>query len=126
MPEFIGFGSHSRSLTYSFPLLQAFSLTADPRYFDAAAINANAQLGANPLSLSFVTGVGDRYPMRPLQGQSIHDDVLEPIPGFPLFGVVTHLSNGSKVGFETQSDDNNFPFTFDDLDPLPILRRFAD
>ncbi|MBM81649.1 MAG: hypothetical protein CMJ78_13805 [Planctomycetaceae bacterium] len=103
VPIFFGYGSHSRSLTYAFPLLQAFYLTGDQQYFDAAAVNANTQFGANPLSMSFVTGIGDRYPMRPLHTPSISDDVSEPFPGLPVFGVTTHMSNGHWTGRYTSA-----------------------
>lgn len=126
VPVFIGFGSHSRSLTYAWQSILAWHLTSNDDYLEMARINANVQLGANPLSESFVTGLGARYPQRPLHGPTRSDDVAEPIPGLPVFGVTHHLSNGLAAGFNTQSDDNNYPTTFNDTDPLPILYRWWD
>jgi hypothetical protein len=86
VPDWIGWGTFNNSTIYSFHLLLAYALSGEEKFFDNAAINLDTQLGANPLSISFVTGLGTRYPRDPLQGQSIFDGVAEPIPGIPVFG----------------------------------------
>jgi hypothetical protein len=48
-------------------------------------------LGANPLAISTITGLGTEYPMDPLQGQSRSDNVTEPIPGWGVFGPMAHV-----------------------------------
>ncbi len=51
-----------------------------------------------------------RYPMRPLSEWGLHDDVVEPVPGLPVFGVYSHLSNGHPVYSIVQHDGNNYPY----------------
>ena len=46
-------------------LLRAYILTDDPKYVDAACLNADWHLGANPLSKTLLTGMGYRFPRRP-------------------------------------------------------------
>ena len=69
-------------------------MTGDERYRTAALLNLDVQLGANPLAQSFITGLGHRPPKDPLSEWSLHDDVIPPVPGIPVFGVYSHLSNG--------------------------------
>ncbi len=47
------------------PLLIAHYMTGDQRYLDAASLNADFQLGCNPLSKTFITGMGARPPLHP-------------------------------------------------------------
>ncbi|GMV39431.1 MAG: hypothetical protein AMXMBFR64_11470 [Myxococcales bacterium] len=126
VPEWIGWGVFTMGPKASFPLLQAYVLTGNEAYRDLAVINADAQLGSNPLSLSFITGVGARYPMNPLDMESEYDGVVEPVPGLPLFGVHHNQSKGNPYQSATQADANNYPWTWTTVDPLPVLRRFND
>ena len=126
VPDQIGWGAFTQSVEYAFPLLQAWTLTAQKKYLDAAALNLDAQLGANPLSFSFITGLGKRYPKDPLHKVSFHDGVDEPIPGIPVFGVFAHMSNGQPYYLAAQSDENSYPYSYATTDPYPILRRYID
>lgn len=130
VPEWIGWGTFTQSAEYSFPLLQAWSLSVDSearaKYLNAALLNLDAQLGANPLSLSFITGLGVRSPKDPLQMASIYDEVDKPVPGIPIFGVAAHLSNSNKYYIASQSDENSYPYRNEVMDPYPILRRYID
>ena len=126
VPEWIGWGVFTMGPKASFPLLQAYVLTGNESYRDMAVVNADAQLGVNPLSLSFITGVGARYPHNPLDMESEYDGVDAPVPGLPLFGVHHNQSKGNGFQAATQDDANNYPWTWTTLDPLPVLRRFND
>ena len=46
-------------------LLRAYLLTGQQKYIDAASLNADWQLGTNPLSRSYVAGLGDRPVLNP-------------------------------------------------------------
>jgi endoglucanase len=46
-------------------LLRLYYLTGEQKYLDAASLNADWHLGCNPLSKTFLTGMGYRHPMRP-------------------------------------------------------------
>ena len=126
VPEWIGWGTFTMGPKSAFPLLQAFALTGNEAYRDLAVINADAQLGVNPLSMSFITGLGARYPMNPLDMESEHDGVEKPVPGLPVFGPHNNQSKGNPFQVATQDDTNNYPVTWTTDDPLPILRRFND
>ena len=130
VPEWVGWGAFSQSTKYSFPLLQAWRLSEDSqaksKYLNAALLNLDAQLGANPLAASFITGLGARPPKDPLHMTSIHDQVGKPVPGIPVFGVAAHLSNNNKYYIASQSDANSYPYRNEVMDPYPILRRYID
>lgn len=126
VPDWLGWGTFTQSTLYAFPLLQAWALTGDEKYRDTAALNLDAQLGANPLAFSFITGIGKRYPHDPLHTVSIHDGVDEPVPGIPVFGIFAHMSNGKTPQRKAQEDANNYPTMLNTDDPYPILRRYTD
>jgi hypothetical protein len=126
VPEWIGWGSFAQSTKYSFKLLQAYTVSRDPKYLTSALLNLDTQLGANPLSMSFITGLGKRFPKDPLHHPSIHDDVKDPVPGIPVFGVAAHLTNNQPYYIAAQKDENSFPHSNTPMDPYPILRRFID
>jgi photosystem II stability/assembly factor-like uncharacterized protein len=128
VPEWIGWGCFTQSSEYSFCLLQAWSLTNAKKYLNAALLNLDTQLGANPLSLCFITGLGKRSPMDPLHQPSIHihDGVKAPFPGLPIFGVAAHLPNNQPYYIQSQKDENSFPPAWEPNDPYPILRRYID
>eukprot|EP00767_Chilomastix_cuspidata_P002286 gnl/Chilomastix_cuspidata/2416.p1 GENE.gnl/Chilomastix_cuspidata/2416~~gnl/Chilomastix_cuspidata/2416.p1 ORF type:complete len:2529 (-),score=435.73 gnl/Chilomastix_cuspidata/2416:3011-10597(-) len=148
MPSRVGLGEFSQSSRYSFLLLRYELLVAidqaqtAPRFAEAearayserfrrgAARSIDIQLGLNPLSLSFVTGVGFRAPAHATNNICYatrwQDGAGCPYPGIPVFGVASHLSNGHYLYWKVQSDDVNYPQTWNTGDPLPLLRRYAD
>jgi len=126
VPLWIGWGAFTQSTRYAFRLLQTYALTDDNDYWDAALINLNTHLGANPLSLSFITGIGARYPQDPLQKPSMYDDIIEPVPGIPVYGVMASMSNANPYYAAVQNDDNSYPYAANERDPYPILRRYVD
>jgi hypothetical protein len=124
--EWIGWGAFTQSAQYSFTLLQALFLTGDAKYRDAALLNLDAQLGANPLSICFITGLGSRSPQHPLHHPSIHGKSGAPVPGLPVFGPAAHLRNDNRFNAAAQSDENCWPPSAHVYDPLPVLRRYVD
>ena len=126
VPDWIGWGAFTQSSEYAFTLLQAWALSSHQKYLDAAALNLDAQSGANPLSLCFITGLGARYPRDPLHKVSTYDGVDEPVPGIPVFGVFAHMSNGQPFYLAAQTDENSYPYSYATTDSYPILRRYID
>ncbi len=122
----IGWGCFTQSTQYAFPLLQALCLRKDQRYRQAALLNLDAQLGANPLSFCFITGMGKRSPHDPLHHPSLHSDSTDPVPGLPVFGVAAHLPHSNPYYAAVQVDRNSYPFSREPADPYPILRRYID
>ncbi len=88
---FTGWGSFAHSTRAVLPLLQAHALTFDKNYRNRASEMTNIQLGGNPQSLSYITGVGARYPMHPLSKISQYDQNEEPLAGIPVNGPHYHL-----------------------------------
>jgi endoglucanase len=74
-------GSNSAVANNGIVLLQAYYLTKDKSYLDAAQRTLDYLLGANPLNISYVTGHGNRTPMHPHHRPSEGDKVFEPVPG---------------------------------------------
>ncbi len=60
-----GWGTLNGGGRYGEQLLLAHRLTGEQRYLDGASLNADFQLGCNPLSKTFITGMGDRPPLHP-------------------------------------------------------------
>jgi hypothetical protein len=60
-----GWGNLNGGGRYADPCLRAYMLTHEQKYLDAACLNADFQLGANPLSKTFITGEGARPPLHP-------------------------------------------------------------
>ncbi len=79
-------GSTAVAANQGLILLQAYRLTGDQRYFDAAVANLDYLLGRNPLNLTFVTGFGDRSPMHPHHRPSVSDGIDDPVPGMLVGG----------------------------------------
>ncbi len=83
--EFL-WGSNSMALNHSVLLLQAYRLTEDEIYLNAAQSNLDYILGRNPTGYSYVTGNGSFRPMDPHHRQSRADGIPEPVPGFVVGG----------------------------------------
>jgi endoglucanase len=71
---------------YGGACLLAHLATGEAKYLDAAALNADYQLGANPLSRTFITGVGARPPLHPELRPWLYAADGRPAPGIPVFG----------------------------------------
>jgi endoglucanase len=126
VPGWIGWGKFTYGSEVAITLLKAWKLSGDEQYRRAAHTALGPQYGANPLSMSFVTGLGDRYPRNPTCEVCLADGVPDPYPGIPVFGVFAHLSNGHPFYVITQNDANNFPYVSDTADDKPVLRRYVD
>jgi len=88
--------SQGRYLDGVYQLLQLGPLIEPERrrYFDALSLAADAMLGCNPASLSYVTGLGSRSPTQPLHLDSLAFQAtrgLPPIPGLVVYGPVEHM-----------------------------------
>lgn len=123
--EWIGWGSFTLQWAQFMGVL-GWHILDDTSHLDWLALHIDTVLGANPLSMSFITGLGAEYPMDVLQGQSRSDDVLEPIPGYAVMGPYAHVSFKSPAFAVAQGDLSNYPKVTQLTSPFPILRRWAD
>ncbi len=80
-PDFV-WGSNGDVLNNGLVLVQAFRLTDDRRYLEAAMSTVDYVLGKNPTGYSYVTGHGDVTPMHIHHRPSSSDNIVEPVPGF--------------------------------------------
>lgn len=92
-PGDYNWGSNSEVLNKAILLIAANHLTGNQLYLNGALSQLNYILGTNAHNISFVTGVGDKYPMKPHHRQSIADGILEPIPGLLVGGPDQYLSD---------------------------------
>jgi hypothetical protein len=88
---FTGWGSFAHSSRAILPLLQASAISGDRKYCSRAAEMSNPQLGANPQSVSYITGIGSRSPRHPLSMLSKFDKQRSPLNGIPVNGPHYHL-----------------------------------
>ncbi|KKQ28058.1 MAG: hypothetical protein US42_C0002G0013 [Candidatus Magasanikbacteria bacterium GW2011_GWC2_37_14] len=82
----IAWGSGSNSMRSIVGTAMAYYFTKDQKYIDAISLNADYQLGENPLGLSWITGLGIRNPEFPLHLNSMYDQQEKPVPGLPIYG----------------------------------------
>ncbi len=74
-------GSNSNAANQGIVLINAYLITKNKKYIDAALTNVDYLLGRNAIGYCFVTGAGDKPTMRPHHRPSIADGVEDPVPG---------------------------------------------
>lgn len=79
-------GSNGVMLNYAIVLCYAYKLTGKRKYLERVADVAGYIFGLNPTGCSFVTGFGDRSPLRPHHRIMGADTVDAPFPGFVVGG----------------------------------------
>ena len=90
---------------------------------------SNPQLGANPQSISYITGVGKRSPRYPLSLLSKADSQIAPLNGIPVNGPHYHLP---AIWPSTRSVNDAYIPANDDsatagaYKSYPPLRRYVD
>ncbi|MCZ4222410.1 glycoside hydrolase family 9 protein [Pedobacter rhodius] len=81
-----GWGSNSQAANQGVALIQAYKISADKKYLNAALSNLDYLMGRNGTGYSFVTGIGFNTPMYPHHRPSVADKIVEPIPGLLVGG----------------------------------------
>ena len=128
--KYTGWGSFAHSSRAVLPLMQAWSITGKQNYCHRSAAMSNPQLGANPQSISYITGVGKRSPRYPLSLLSRADSQIAPLNGIPVNGPHYHLP---AIWPSTRSVNDAYIPANDDSDTTagayksyPPLRRYVD
>lgn len=106
---------------HSSGLAKAYALTGEAKYRNAIARSAAVSLGANPLNMSLVTGVGKepvRYPLI----VDVNNGGLPAWPGTPVYGF--HQLN--NVADESWAPLYAFPGSAPDANTLPYLQQWFD
>ncbi|MEK7413497.1 MAG: glycoside hydrolase family 9 protein [Planctomycetota bacterium] len=78
-------------------LVMAWGLTREQKYFDAIALTADWLQGCNPLGTSWTSGIGYTYPWCFFSGESEEDGIVDPVPGFTVYGVIGGMPVGPRV-----------------------------
>jgi hypothetical protein len=71
-------------------LLRAYVLTKDQKYLDAACLNADWHLGANPLSKTLLTNMGYRHPRRPEISWFLYEEPDRDMSGNTVKGIAIY------------------------------------
>lgn len=76
-------------------LFMVYALTNDASYRDAAICDLDYMFGANPMGMSWTTGIGFTYPAVLQHEVSEKDGIDDPVPGLTLYGIdggpINHL-----------------------------------
>jgi len=78
---------NSNMTNFNRSLFIAYHLTGDRKYRDAAIMNADFMLGANPMGMSWTTGLGFVYPIDIQHEMSETDGIVDPVPGIAIYGI---------------------------------------
>lgn len=80
----------------SYGYIMAYELTGSSWFLGEALKNIDWPLGANPLSQTYITGIGSKYPMKPHNKIDHGDGIDEPIPGFNIYGLAWELDYNNE------------------------------
>lgn len=79
-------GSNGQAGNQIIFLIRAYELSGEPSYLEAAYVAMDYLLGRNGTGFCYVSGFGDRSPLRPHHRQSEADNVDAPVPGMVAGG----------------------------------------
>jgi endoglucanase len=92
-------GSNSDAANQSIVLINAYLITKNKKYLDAALTNLDYILGRNATGYCFVTGMGTKSTMHPHHRPSVADGIEEPVPGLLAGGPNPGRQDGCKYEF---------------------------
>jgi len=93
-----GWGTFNGGGHQAFGSILAYLLTKDPKYLATASLNADFQLGANPLSKGFITGLGARHPIQPQLNPLLYsgpEKTGRTAPGITVYGLAGQPKEGA-------------------------------
>ncbi|RYE12079.1 MAG: hypothetical protein EOP51_32200 [Sphingobacteriales bacterium] len=79
--------------------INAYLLTKNKRYIDAALTNTDYIMGRNATGFCFVTGMGSRSPLHIHHRPSVADGIAEPVPGLLAGGPNPGMQDKCKYFF---------------------------
>ncbi len=102
-------GSSAVAANQGIALIQAYRLTGEPSYLDAALANMDYLVGRNAVGYSFVTGFGHKTPLHPHHRPSVADGIDAPVPGLLSGGTNANAARQDKcAGYTTTIADEVF------------------
>lgn len=112
-----GWGTFNGGAHAAFPSILAYLLTKDVKHLNTISLNADFQLGANPLSKGFITSLGARHPVQPQLNPLLYsgpEKTGKTVPGITVYGLAG------------QPKDDFVPNTKWYPDKTPPGRHFVD
>ncbi len=91
-------GSNGNAANQGMLLIQAYNLTQDKSYLDAAIASLDYLLGRNGTGYSFLTGFGNKSTRNPHHRPSIADGIDDPVPGLLAGGPNPGMEDASNCG----------------------------
>lgn len=85
-PSEFNWGSNATAANQGILLINAYFITKDKKYINAALSNMDYLLGRNATNYCFVTGIGAKPPMHPHHRPSVSDNIVDPVPGMLVGG----------------------------------------
>lgn len=84
----VAWGSITNQGRYAEPMMMMYRLTGNTQYRDAISLLGDYSLGLNPISKSYVVGLGENPPQNPLHLDSYytHEAGLGNVPGIVIYG----------------------------------------
>jgi endoglucanase len=119
----VGWGTFGHSARAVLSLAQAYALTGKDSYRMWAWDCPAAEFGANPLGLSFITGLGARSPRYPLSKLSQFNGDGSPLPGLPVYGPHANLPGTWPT---TRAVNGGYLPAASRDGGYPVLRRYTD
>ncbi|MDR0230559.1 MAG: glycoside hydrolase family 9 protein [Dysgonamonadaceae bacterium] len=116
-PSDFVWGSNSEAANQGILLINAYRLTNDMKYLDAALTNVDYLLGRNATGYCFVTGFGSKRVMFPHHRPSAADGIDDPVPGL--------LSGGPNPGMQDRNDGCNYVFTEPETAFVDVTASYA-
>jgi len=111
---------------YNRVLSIAWRLTGQSRYRDAMLANADFMLGANPLGMSWTTGLGMVYPIDFQHANSEDDGIVDPVPGITVYGLtggpIYHRFR--ETVWQSPSPYGPVKFAAPEHESVPLWRRW--
>ena len=110
-------GSSSEAANQGILLMEAYRLTNDRKYLDAALTNADYLLGRNATGYCFVTGFGSKRVMHPHHRPSEADGIVDPVPGL--------LSGGPNPYMQDRNSGCDYVFTEPETAFVDVTASYA-
>lgn len=117
-PGEFNWGSNSNAANQGIALINAYQITKDKKYIDAALTNMDYLLGRNATGYSFVTGIGIKSTMRPHHRPSIADGIQDPVPGLLAGGPNARMQDNAYYQFkepETAYSDTDASYASNEI-----------
>ena len=111
-------------------LFIAWQLTGDEKYREAIILNTDFMLGANPMGMSWTTGIGYVYPIDIQHANSERDGLMDPVPGITIYGITGGPAmhyRGRELVWESKGPDGQ-PVSFlkEANKVVPFYRCWSD